>query len=728
MSELSKLKDLSVFFPCYNEEKNIVTTVKKAVDVLEKLNLNYEIIIVDDGSTDQTGQIAEGLAKNNSKIRVIHHQKNLGYGEALKSGFYNSRLDTIAYNDGDGQFDFSEVTKFIDKVEEADLIIGYRIKRADHPLRALFAKGWAFSLWSFFGLKLRDVDCGFKLIKKEVLEKIGPLTSTRGGMINAELAIKAKKLGFKIAQVGVKHFPRLSGKPTGASLPVIAKSYLDLFKLWWQFLPKLEFFALIFILGLAAFFRFYKLPEYMTFLGDEGRDALIVKKILVEHDLPFIGPQTSIGNIYLGPLYYYMMAIPMAIFWLKPEAAAAQVALIGVATVGLIYFLGRTWFGKLAGLLAAFLYAISPVTIIYSRSSWNPNPASFFALLGVLGLYLAHKLKDFRWLILTGGTTAFALQMHYLALILLPIFGLIWLYELGLKLTRKATFRHFLAGTLGGILVFLILMSPLLWFDLRHDLLNFKAISTFFLQRETTVNLNPFNTLERIVPIYTHSLISRYITAENPYLTPIVSVLVFLPLLIALSKVLQGQKIKWPYMVLGYWLMVGILGMALYKQQVFTHYLGFLNPAPFLLLGALAVWKRKWVMGGIGVLVILLTLVNLQKSPLQSPPNRQLQRTQEIVKFIIGEAKQRPFNFALIAKNNYDSAYQFYLEIYGHKPKQLPFEITKQLFVVCEDPICQPVGHPKYEIAAFGWAKTEKVQELQGVRIYKLIHNPSGRP
>src|SRR3989344_2111040 len=114
----------------------------------------------------------------------------------------------------------------------------------------------------------------------------------------------------------------------------------------WIKTNRFEAVLILFIILLATLFRFYKLPEYMTFLGDEGRDAIIIKKLLVEHDVPFIGPPTSVGNIYLGPLYYYMMAIPMAIFWLNPVSAVGMVAFIGVVTVGLIYYLARAWFGK----------------------------------------------------------------------------------------------------------------------------------------------------------------------------------------------------------------------------------------------------------------------------------------------------------------------------------------------------------------------------------------------
>lgn len=229
-----KIDSLSVFFPAYNEEGNIVLTVKKAEEVLKNLEIkNWEIIIVNDGSSDKTGEKAARLAKENKNIKVIN-QPNGGYGMALRSGYYHARYPHIVYTDSDGQFDFSEVTKFIEKTDEADLVIGYRIKRNDPFIRLVFAKGWAVSLYIFFGFWLKDVDCGFKMINKKVLEKISPLESTRGGMINAELVIKARNAGFKIMQVSVNHYPRLAGKPTGASLKVVVRSFLDLFKLWWK--------------------------------------------------------------------------------------------------------------------------------------------------------------------------------------------------------------------------------------------------------------------------------------------------------------------------------------------------------------------------------------------------------------------------------------------------------------------------------------------------------------
>jgi 4-amino-4-deoxy-L-arabinose transferase-like glycosyltransferase len=497
---------------------------------------------------------------------------------------------------------------------------------------------------------------------------------------------------------------------------------------------KFELIVLLSILIVTASFRLYKIDQYMTFLGDEGRDALIVKRTLVNLDPPLIGPPTSVGNMYLGPLYYYMMSASMSLVWLNPVAAAVMVAIIGTLTVGLVYYLTRAWFNKTAAMVAAVLYSISPVNIIYSRSSWNPNPAPFFSLLGFLTFYKAHQTRNFRWLILTGSALAFAVQMHYLALILVPIYGILWLYELIIIFRKKAQEKYFLSGSLGGIVAFLILMSPLAIFDLKHNFINFRAISTFFLgDRATTVNLNFFNSISRLPSLYSEILIGHYISSEQQVLMYLVSFLVLVPVLYFLYQLIFKKKFIYNFFILTIWLLMGVAGLALYKQSIYDHYLGFLNPAPFLSLGSIAYLIMqskqkafKIVAGALyGVLMVVLIVINLQRSPLLIPPNNQLKRTQEVAKYLIAQSQNKPFNFALISAHNYDAAYQFYLDQYGHKPKDVPEVITDQLLVVCEDKECKPINNPKYEIAGFGWAKIEKEEEFKGVKIYKLIHNPA---
>ena len=197
----------------------------------------YEIIIVNDGSKDDTGQVADRLATTNKNIKVIHHNSNKGYGEALKSGFYNSKYDWITFTDSDGQFDFSEVTNFIEKQEEtqADLVIGYYKKRQVGFFTKITTKlFWEPVVLMLFGLHVKDIDCAFKLISKKAISTIPKLEASRGAFISSELLVKAKRAGFKIIEIGITHHERKLGQGTSRSLSVIINSYLDLFKLWWK--------------------------------------------------------------------------------------------------------------------------------------------------------------------------------------------------------------------------------------------------------------------------------------------------------------------------------------------------------------------------------------------------------------------------------------------------------------------------------------------------------------
>lgn len=487
---------------------------------------------------------------------------------------------------------------------------------------------------------------------------------------------------------------------------------------------KFECAVFVVIVAIASFLRFYRIGDYMTFLGDEGRDALMVKRILTTFDIPLIGPPTSVGNVYLGPLYYYMMSVSMAIFWLNPVAASSMVALIGVLSVALVYYLARSWFGIVEALAASLLYSASSVAVIYSRSSWNPNPAPFFALVGVTGFHLARKSRNGVWLILSGGALAFALQMHYLALILIPIFATLWAWEAIIWRKSVGIERNFRLGSIGALFAFLIFMSPLLVFDLKHDFMNLHALQALF--AGDSIGFNFVSFLGGIAILFTDNLIGRYLTADIWWLKYLFSAFVLVPVAAVFRAGLNMPK--WPVFALGVWLVLGISGVNLYRKDVFDHYLGFVSPAPFLLIGA-TVYLIKTLGRGAkmvyGIVLLVGSVVavgaNIAANPLQYPPNRQLQRTQGVAQFIINESQNRPFNFALIAENNYDAAYMFYMDTYGHKPKELPFEKTKQLFVVCEDTICKPVGHPKHEIAAFGWVKIVQEWEVYGVKIYKLV-------
>lgn len=230
------IKELSVFFPSYNEEKNLETTVSKAIGVLRANFDRWEIIIVNDGSSDATATVADRLARKFLGVTVVTHPCNRGYGAAFRSGAYHCRHSWIAFTDADGQFDFSEIVKFLEKQAEtgSDLVIGYYLRRAVPFYRKANSFLWQVVVFLLFGLRVRDIDCGFKLFSKRVIDTIPPLESERGAFVSTEFLVKAGKAGFKIVEIGVTHRPRLAGQATGANLNVIIRSFMDLFRLWWK--------------------------------------------------------------------------------------------------------------------------------------------------------------------------------------------------------------------------------------------------------------------------------------------------------------------------------------------------------------------------------------------------------------------------------------------------------------------------------------------------------------
>jgi glycosyltransferase involved in cell wall biosynthesis len=220
---------LSIFFPCYNEQDAVGELVAKSDYVASRITDDYEIIIVNDGSSDNTAQIADGLCEKYKHLRVVHHEKNSGYGAALQSGFKASTKQLIFYTDGDGQFDIEELPAIMPLINECDLVSCYRIKRQDSFIRKLNAFCWGTLVCMLFKMKIRDIDCAFKLYKREIFENI-EMHST-GALIDTEILARALKKGYKIKQVGVKHYPRTSGTQTGAKISVILRAFKELFKL-----------------------------------------------------------------------------------------------------------------------------------------------------------------------------------------------------------------------------------------------------------------------------------------------------------------------------------------------------------------------------------------------------------------------------------------------------------------------------------------------------------------
>ena len=235
-NERRATNSISVFFPCYNEQDNVARTVQQALTVLEKLNADFEVIIIDDGSSDATGQIADEVAGRNSRVKVVHHPTNLGYGAALQSGFRAATKELVFYTDGDGQFDINEMPPLLPLIEQYDIVSCYRLNRQESSIRKLNGWCWTKLVCFLFGIKIRDIDCAFKLYKKEIFDNIKLLST--GALIDSEILARAIHKGYTVIQKGVHHYPRTAGTQTGANLCVIFRAFKELFKLRSQILNE----------------------------------------------------------------------------------------------------------------------------------------------------------------------------------------------------------------------------------------------------------------------------------------------------------------------------------------------------------------------------------------------------------------------------------------------------------------------------------------------------------
>ena len=220
---------ISVFFPCYNEQDNVESLVRQAWSVLNDIVDDFEIIIVNDGSSDNTKEIADKLVRDLSNVKAVHHTQNTGYGGALQSGFKNATKELVFYTDGDKQFDIGELKDIIHLIDKCDIVSCYRISRQDRILRKLNAWAWNKLVCFLFKLKIKDIDCAFKLYKRKIFDDIIILSS--GALVDTEILARAVAKGYTIKQVGVRHFPRTAGKSTGANPLVILKAFKELLKL-----------------------------------------------------------------------------------------------------------------------------------------------------------------------------------------------------------------------------------------------------------------------------------------------------------------------------------------------------------------------------------------------------------------------------------------------------------------------------------------------------------------
>ena len=220
-------RSLSVILPAYNEEAIIGATLKHVITTLEKLLEDFEVVVINDGSHDHTQAVVESIMEQDTRVRLINHEGNQGYGAALVSGFAAANKELTFFMDSDGQFNIGDLAAFFPLIERYDAVLGYRIDRQDTWIRKLNAWAWKSLVTCLFGIHVRDLDCAFKLFHSSFFQK--NMLETRGAMINVEMLYKLKRAGYRYEQLGVHHLPRTSGRATGAKLSVILRAFRELF-------------------------------------------------------------------------------------------------------------------------------------------------------------------------------------------------------------------------------------------------------------------------------------------------------------------------------------------------------------------------------------------------------------------------------------------------------------------------------------------------------------------
>lgn len=478
------------------------------------------------------------------------------------------------------------------------------------------------------------------------------------------------------------------------------------------------------ILLIGAFFRFYRISEYMTFLGDEGRDVLVVKRMIVDHKFTLLGPITSVGSMYMGPIYYYFMAPFLWLWNFNPVGTAVMVALFAVATIYLIYKVGSEFIHPSVGIIASFFYSISPLAITSGRSSWNPNVVPFFAVLIIYSLLKIMTKKEYNWFIITGLSLGVLLQLHYVTFIFLPI-----IFACLVLIRFKIPIKYYAAGFLALISSY----SPFLLFELRHQFVNTQAVVRFVLQQSSATK-TPF-----IVQFWNTTndvfirLFWRLITLESAELSKLFIAVLLVTIVLHVRNYLKKKEDKVTLSVILIWLIVGVVAFGIYRGVIYDYYFGSLFAVVFILTGLMlfTLWRYSAVTKVLAVVIFfVISFFFLKNSPFLISPSNLLANTETIAKFVYSLKDDKPYNFALIAGKNSDHAYRYFLEVWGNPPVTIENPaadpnrqtVTDQLLVVCEEKICQPLGHPLWEIAGFGRAEIAGQWTVVTAQVFKLVH------
>lgn len=455
----------------------------------------------------------------------------------------------------------------------------------------------------------------------------------------------------------------------------------------------------VFLFLISSFLRFFRIDQLTEFLGDQGRTGIVIYDALINKSLPLVGPPVLTGQ-HLGPFFYYLVGLPFIVSGFNPLWPSLFMAVLGVGTVLILFYVSEKIFGLLIGFSISLLFAISPLIVKESRILWDPTPIPFFILLFILSIYKIYGERNFCWFLLLGFTLGVLAQLHYPNMFFLILTACFSFY-LFLTRKKKETAKRMLSWMLLSVVSFCLTLFPFLIYQINNAFIDIKGVLISFLLSESiTVST---------MPIYSRALdlsarLFHHVIPLNN--TLYMGIFILLGLLLPLLK-----RNFWNVFFVS-WFVAGISIISLFKGIVFDHYLSFLLPVPFFLLGASMKTALRFVPGKVlFVFIIIIAIIQLSKTDIFSSGTNDIKRTGIIANEVLIQAGNTPFSFTLISSRSFsDVHYRYFFRIKGKEPEPITDGDYVLLFLICEK-----LPHPEKKGEKLPCPEDEEIKKLPEV-------------
>ncbi len=462
--------------------------------------------------------------------------------------------------------------------------------------------------------------------------------------------------------------------------------------------------------------RLYQFESHVMFLGDQGRDALIMKDIVTLKHFPAIGAPTSIGQIYLGPFYYYLVAPFLLLFNFSPVGPAFGVFFYGLLfTTALYFILLRLTKNKVVPLATVFFITFSAPLINVAQFSWNPNLLPFFSVFSLLFLHLMLTTGKNRYAILFGTFFSLAFQLHFLAALMIPTFIVYLLLTLQVKeIVRIARIVKLLVVSVFSFFVFFI---PLLIFDLRHNFINSNNLIKLFNEPSFMSNQSYISKLGETIKGFYENVLN----IQTPFLAVLAAIAIILFCIYLYSK--YRDKLFTLFILNSIFY---LLTFALITSPRYEHYFGVVTISFYTVVAFIVselLKSKKLLLLGYGILFLFLVVSYPKYQPLLLSSNNQIGHSVLVAKKVNKLIDKIPYNIATWPVEFGEDNYVYFLSLYGNPPlDRKKIEIGKKLIVLCAKNPCEIIGSPSWNINMFGPAKIDKIERVENITIYLLSH------